>query len=56
LLTVDGKEYSSSLRIEPDPDTPIEPAALDERMEALERMEGNHEEEKEEGKDEDVIR
>jgi photosystem II stability/assembly factor-like uncharacterized protein len=44
VLNVDGKEYASSLKIEPDPDTPIEPAALDERMEAIEKMEGNREE------------
>jgi photosystem II stability/assembly factor-like uncharacterized protein len=46
LLAVDGKDYSSVLRIEPDPDQPITAAALDELMERIEAIEGNHEEPK----------
>jgi hypothetical protein len=49
VLTVDGKEYASSLKIEPDPETPIAPAALDERMELLERMERGDNDAEEDG-------
>ena len=54
LLTVDGKDYSSSLRLDPDPETPIEPAALDERMDLLEKIEGHHDDDEDEGEDDEV--
>jgi photosystem II stability/assembly factor-like uncharacterized protein/tetratricopeptide (TPR) repeat protein len=39
VLTVDGKEYASTVKVEADPESPISPAALDERMEQIEKME-----------------